>query len=299
MQCAIKDVIGFPVLNSNYLAGVFFSRSLTDLLISVKMTGHQDIYMTMNYAFSADQLAPLDAKSFVPLYMQVAQRIAALIHENGERAVGRVLPSELECVQRFGVSRPTVRQAMSHLLSQGLIMRIRGRGTFVAPLKLEHDVSHGFEDDMRAAHRQVDYTLLVWEKIASPPDIAVVLKQNGNGECFHLRRLRSVEGEVVGVEERYLPERIGSQLAAADLESRPILDLIRHLDGRKPGKLDMEVSSTLAGKEIAHLLKVKAGVPLLLRKTTFLTETGEPIMQGTVTFLAEHYKFRFSVNYIT
>lgn len=253
--------------------------------------------MGTDYAFSINELGALDTSSFVPLYMQLANRVAALIREHGERAVGKALPSEAECVQRFGVSRPTVRQAMSHLLSQGLIMRERGRGTFVAPLKLEHDVSHGFEDDMRAAHRSVQYTLLDWEKIAPPADVAAVFGRDAARECFLLRRLRSVEGEVVGVEERYIPEAIGRHLRRVDLESQPALHLLQRLAGQKPGRLDIEVSSIAAGKDLARLLRVKAGVPLLLRKTTFLSESGQPLMHGIVTFLAEHYKFRFTVNY--
>ena len=253
--------------------------------------------MATDYAFSVDDLGVLDTSSFVPLYVQLANRIAARIREHGERAVGKALPSEAECVERFGVSRPTVRQAMSYLLSQGLIMREKGRGTFVAPLKLVHDVSHGFEDEMRAAHRSVQYTLLDWEKIAPPADVAAVFGRDAARECFFLRRLRSVEGKVVGVEERYIPEAIGRDLKRADLEAHPALDLLQRLAGQKPGRLDIEVSSIAASKDLARLLGVKAGVPLLLRRTTFLSESGQALMHGTVTFLAEHYKFRFSVNY--
>jgi DNA-binding GntR family transcriptional regulator len=59
----------------------------------------------------------------------------------------------------------------------------------------------------------------------------------------------------------------------------------------------MEVSSALAGKDLARLLQVKAGAPLLLRRTTFVAESGRALMHGTVTFLAEHYKFNLSINY--
>ena len=99
--------------------------------------------MNSEYAFTVESLGELDATSFVPLYMQLANRVAALIREHGEVAVGKVLPSEVECVQRLRVSRPTVRQAMSHLLAQGLILRKKGRGTFVAPDAGEVPVTAG------------------------------------------------------------------------------------------------------------------------------------------------------------
>ena len=111
--------------------------------------------MSEEYAFTVDDLAGLDTASYVPLYMQLAECIAKLIKDQRQRATGKLLPSEAACVQRLQISRPTVRQAMSYLMSQGLIMREKGRGTFVAPPKFEHDVSHAFEDDMHATHRSV------------------------------------------------------------------------------------------------------------------------------------------------
>ena len=253
--------------------------------------------MNSEHAFAVESLGELDASSFVPLYMQLADRVAGLIREHGERAVGKVLPSEAECVQRLGVSRPTVRQAMSHLLAQGLILREKGRGTFVAPLKLEHDVSHGFEDDMRAAHRRVEYRLLSWDRVEGSGQVADVFGSGHEAAFFLLRRLRIIEGRAIGLEERYLPEALGRQLTPEQIDSAPVVDLVQRLSQQRVSRLDMEVSSAAADAELARLLEVKPGVPLLLRRTTFVAEGGQPLMHGTVTFLAEHYTFNFSVNY--
>lgn len=260
------------------------------------MTKRKDIYMT-SVAFSIAELGELDSSSFVPLYFQLSERMATLIREKGDAAVGRLLPSEADCVQRFGVSRPTVRQAMAQLLAQGLIKREKGRGTFVAPTPFEHDISHGFEDDMKAAHRSVQYLLLCWEKRLPPPEVAAVFGLKGQAQLHFLRRLRSVDGEVVGVEERYLPEAIGDHLTRADVEFKPVLNLIYELSNKKPGRLDIEVSSSSAGRDLARLLEVKTGTPLLVRRSIFLQDPDVPLMYGVVTFLAQHYKLRFKINY--
>jgi GntR family transcriptional regulator len=255
------------------------------------------MYMTQHNAFTLEELRPLDTASFVPLYLQMAHGMAALIHERGKDVVGKALPSESECVNRFRVSRPTVRQAMSHLLSQGLITRVKGRGTFVAPPRLEHDVSHGFEDDMRAAHKRVDYELIDWKRVAAPDDVAEAFKALRGFNCYVVRRLRRVEKEVVGVEERYVPEPIGERLTQRELETEPIIDLLRRNGSDKPVRLDIEVTSVAASRALARLMGVKAGVPLLQRRTTHVSALGQPLMHGTVTFLAEHYQFKLSVNY--
>jgi GntR family transcriptional regulator len=253
--------------------------------------------LSTEYAFSVAKLGELDATSFVPLYMQLADRIATLIREHGEHGVGKILPSEAECVQHLQVSRPTVRQAMSRLLAQGLILREKGRGTFIAPLKLEHDVSHGFEDDMRAAHRQVGYTLLAWDRVEAPQDVAAIFGSDTCDEFFLLRRLRSVEGKIVGIEERYLPGAIALEVKRSEIASAPVVDLVQRVTKQKVGRLDMEVSSMAADTELASLLTVSEGAPLLLRRSTFISESAQPLMHGTVTFVAEHYKFKLRINY--
>lgn len=255
------------------------------------------MYMTEQEAFTVDDVAPLDTSSFVPLYLQLANTLALLIQQKGSDAVGKALPSELQFASRFRISRPTVRQAMSQLLSRGLITRIKGRGTFVAPLSIEHNVAHGFEDELRAAHKEFGYKLIAWERARVPDAVAAAFKALPGLECHRLTRLRRVEGEIVGVEERYVPTAIGYRLKLEELESQPIIDLLTHSGSDKPARLDIEVRSLAAARDLARLLEVKTGAPLLQRTTTFLSATGQPLMHGTVTFLAQHYRFRATVNY--
>jgi GntR family transcriptional regulator len=252
--------------------------------------------MNGDYAFTADELSTLDPASYVPLYMQLAQRISALIGERADGAVGKLLPSEIECAERLQISRPTVRQAMARLLSQGLIMREKGRGTFVAPTKLEHDLTHAFEDDMQAAHQTVEYGLLEWRAVTPPPEVSAVFGAAAAG-CFVLRRTRSVSGQPIGVEERYLPAAIAEMIAEQKLEAEPLLALVARATGLRPGRLDVAVGSVAADKALADILGVKRGIPLLQRTTTFVTAANEPLVHGTVTFRGDRYTFRFSVNY--
>ncbi len=59
----------------------------------------------MDHAFSLSEMERLDGTSFVPLYVQLAEKISGLIEHQGDTAVGKVLPSEAECVQHFNVSQ--------------------------------------------------------------------------------------------------------------------------------------------------------------------------------------------------
>jgi len=73
-----------------------------------------------------DQLDP------TPLFQQLAAIIRAQI-QRGDLRPRQVLPSETHLIQRYGVSRGTVRQAMALLREEGWIVTVQGRGSFVAP----------------------------------------------------------------------------------------------------------------------------------------------------------------------
>jgi len=79
----------------------------------------------------------LDRKSFVPLYYQLQEVLKEQI-ESGVWLPGDPLPSEPQLARRFGVSRVVVRQALAILEDDRQIVRIRGRGTFVAKPKLDY-----------------------------------------------------------------------------------------------------------------------------------------------------------------
>src|SRR5918997_4678363 len=78
----------------------------------------------------------LDRSSFVPLYYQLQELLKEQI-ESGAWKPGERMPSEPELARRFGISRVVVRQALAILEDDRQIVRIKGRGTFVAPPKLD------------------------------------------------------------------------------------------------------------------------------------------------------------------
>lgn len=81
----------------------------------------------------------LRRSSPIPLYFQLQEVLKEKI-EMGTWAVGQMIPSEPSLCESFQVSRTVVRQALSVLEQDGQLRRIRGRGTFVSPPKLEHRV---------------------------------------------------------------------------------------------------------------------------------------------------------------
>src|SRR3954471_1742815 len=100
----------------------------------------------------AGATAAVDRSRFVPLYFQIAEILKDRI-DAGTWSAGDRFPSERELIEEFGVSRTAIRPALDLLESDGQLVRVKGRGTFVAAPKpplgvaaLAHLLSHPLPD---------------------------------------------------------------------------------------------------------------------------------------------------------
>jgi GntR family transcriptional regulator len=239
-------------------------------------------------------LSELKPDSYVPLYMQLAEQFVELIRKSHSRLVGAALPSEAECMEYFKVSRPTVRQAMAHLLSQELITRGRGRGTFVAPKRLDHDLSRAFEDEMRAAERAVKFELLERTSVPAPKRISEALGLKSGDKVERVKRLRLLEGAVFGYEERYIPAIYARYVTQQALKNKAIYSLIQEYAGEAPARFSLTIRSIAATAEYARILDVKRGAHLLSSEHTYFLSSGQPVLHGAVLFHGDKYQFSVS-----
>lgn len=111
-----------------YVAGIGRPRSATDVraCLLTSSVGH-DLGMSL-----PDRSGRIDRNAPVHIWRQVANDLAADI-ESGEIPRGARLPSEVELASQYGVSRISVRTAIRELAEHGLVVVVRGRGTYVTP----------------------------------------------------------------------------------------------------------------------------------------------------------------------
>src|ERR671921_2311028 len=139
----------------------------------------------------------------VPKHVRVREYVRSLL-EGAER--GTPTPSERELVQRFGVARMTVRQALDALVAEGLLERIPGRGTFVAqPPKSPGRLTSFTEEIKRRGMLPESQTLLARVEQAGP-GVARALDISPGDPVLHWRRLRRADQAIVCVEDAYLNE---------------------------------------------------------------------------------------------
>ncbi len=242
-------------------------------------------------AFALNPIPPLDPRSGVPLYLQLTERFAALIRERHEALVGQALPTEAECMAHFGISRPTVRQAMAQLDTLGLITRARGRGTFVAPMRLDHNLGLAFEDEARAAHRRVSFRVLERRTMPAPPAVREALGLEPRAMAEMVERLRLLDGKVFGHEVRWFPLEVSRRITGRMLERQAVISLLRDALGEAPTRMRLVVRSVPAEPRIARLLGAKRGAPLLESEHVYRLASGTPVLFGFVRFHGDSFQF--------
>ncbi|NJN98810.1 MAG: GntR family transcriptional regulator [Anaerolineales bacterium] len=121
----------------------------------------------------------------------------------GEWQPDDILPSEIELMEQYSVSRITVRQALDELVNEGLIYRQRGRGTFVAHPTVEQGLTRiiSFTEDMRQRGFTPGTEVLFAGLEPATPEVAAQLQLEPGVELVRLERLRLADNEPMSIEE--------------------------------------------------------------------------------------------------
>jgi GntR family transcriptional regulator len=122
------------------------------------------------------------------------------------QAPGTAAPSERELVQRFGVARMTVRQAMDALVAEGLLERMPGRGTFVAKPRNQVGRLTSFTEDMTRRGLLAESQTLLARREQAGPGVARALDITEGDAVIHWKRLRRADAVPMCIEDAYLNE---------------------------------------------------------------------------------------------
>jgi GntR family transcriptional regulator len=208
----------------------------------------------------------IDRQSPVPFYFQLA---AVLEHEiaAGRWSAGTRIASEPDLCKLFGVSRSVVRQALQRLEQEGLIIRRKGYGTFVAearPRSWLLQSSDGFFQDEADRHgRRVTSRVLRLELAPLPRWASDALDLPEESPGVTMERLRWLDGEVALHVSDHVPERLAATvLGLRDDPSESLYQLLRRVEGIEVAGGRRSVEAAAAGPKLAKLLEVDPGAPL-------------------------------------
>ena len=234
----------------------------------------------------------LNRQSPIPLYHQLKEYLIERV-ENGEFPTDEPLPTEMEIIKQFNVSRATVRRAMQELEFEGYIHRTPGKGTFILRTKLKRGLSRltSFTEDMVARGQVVTSKLLQFDSRRPPTHVAEKLKIPGSASVPYVYRLRLADGIPMALNISYLHLPDGVSIERSDIEKTASLWSILERKNIHLIEADKSIEAIAANEERARLLAMPIGAPLLLVEGIVYTTGHVPVEYHQVISSGERYKY--------
>lgn len=225
------------------------------------------------------ELAPIDRSSPIPFYHQIKSRIKDNIHTQ-RWPLGYQIPTESDLCKIFGVSRTVIRQALGELEAEGLLVREKGRGTFVSQPKISAGLVQslsGYYEDMKARGLKLTTVVLSQSVVPASETVAGQLQIPANSDVIQIKRLRSINGEPILLATTYIPHYLAPGLEHEDLRDQSLYQLLEGKYGLQLHRGRRIIEAVAASAYESSLLQINLGAPLLyVRSTTYLVD-GRPV----------------------
>jgi GntR family transcriptional regulator len=226
------------------------------------------------------------------LYTKIEETIATEIAQ-GEYRPGDQLPTEDALLQRFQVSRITVRRAIQNLVNRGLLEIRRGLGTFVLSPRIEAELTKltGFVEDMKAAGRRATARVIGKGVVAASARVAERLQLARGTRVMQIKRLRLADGMPISFDETYLPLSLGKRIVHKDLRLHPIFTLLEEEYGVPLVEADYQLEAVSANEAVADALQIKVGSPIFQIERTSMTTGNQPVDYEVLSYRGELVRF--------
>jgi DNA-binding GntR family transcriptional regulator len=229
-------------------------------------------------------------------YRRVERAIRDEVLRDG--STGKKLPTEAELAAEHGVSRQTVRRAFQDLVKEGLVVRVPGRGTFVAEHNGRYLRQFGSIDDLMGLSLDTELELI--KPLGRRIDVSSARRLGLDADVISTVIFRRLHDEVpFCVTTVHLPPDVAARLGDIDeltrVGARGRVTIIGLLDGVLDSPIaeaEQSVTAAAASAEQAEILEAEVGVPILAIDRTYFDTKGRPVEFAVSQFLPEHYSYR-------
>ena len=229
----------------------------------------------------------------IPLYHQLERDLRARIHAS-EFAPGSVLPTEERLCEEYGISRITVRRALDALTSQGLIIRRRGVGCFVAEQRdgVRSVRLVGSLDEFLASAGALEVHYLSLVTVDPPADVASALKLSAGEKVVRLELNSMLDGQPVAYLEIYLPVWAGQAVTREDVEAgMPTIRMIERKLNLRIARAEQLIEAGAAGEAAGAQLGLGAADPVLRVTRIYYASDGRAVEAVYVRYHPERYRY--------
>lgn len=235
------------------------------------------------------------ARTGAPLHTQIERWLVTVIGR-GELVNGDRLPREADLADALGVSRMTLRQALSTLEGQSIVVRKPGRsgGTYVSEPRVECDLTGlaGFTEQMRRANLRAGARVISSQTMPATAAVAAALSIKRGDSVHEIVRVRTARREPLALERSYLPAHVFPDLLEHRLTGS-LYELLRRHYGQTPFVASENLEPVIAGVSAAALLGVDATSALMLIERTASTSAGLPIEYARDLFRPDRVRISF------
>lgn len=235
----------------------------------------------------------IDRNNSVPLYLQVKHWMLERM-DSGDWQEGDLIKPERELAEDFGVHRLTVRQAITELVSEGRVVRTRGRGTFVSSPKIHQPLGQltSFTEDMKRLGMTASSRVLKLEIREATAAEQSILSLAPQGLVFELHRLRLADGTPMALENAVLSYALCEKLTEVSFaELQSLYGALKDKCGLELARAQQSIEALVPSQRLAHLLKMTEGAPVLkMTRRTFLA-SGQPVEWVSSFYRGDRYKF--------
>ncbi|WHH58515.1 GntR family transcriptional regulator [Petroclostridium sp. X23] len=239
----------------------------------------------------------IDKNTPIPMYYQLKEIILDEI-KTEKLQPGDSIPTEKELSDIFDISRSTIRQAISDLVKEGYLYRIKSKGTFVSKPKINQDFIwklETFSEQMKKLGLVPSTKVLELAVIEAEEEIASVLQLPINDKVIKLVRLRFANDEPIVIVETYLPYNSCLSILQYDMEKKSLYEVLS-LDTRsKIYKVLRTVEAVVAGQYESKLLQIKRGYPIQLFTTIGYNREEKPIEYSIARYRGDRNKFKVEI----
>jgi GntR family transcriptional regulator len=234
----------------------------------------------------------IDAHSHLPLHAQVEEALVKSMAP-GLLSPGSRLPPEDDLVERFAVSRTTIRTAIQSLVARGLVEIRRGKGTFVTQPAITQELTEltGFVEDTQVLGREASARVVDRRLVAASETVARPLSLQRGAAVARIQRVRLGCGIPLSFDETYLPQELGEKIMADDLENQPIFSLLEQKYSTPLIEAEYRLAAVASHGTVARALGIEPGSPIFLIERTTFSRSHRPVDYERLYYRGDHIRF--------
>ena len=236
----------------------------------------------------------LDRDSAVPLYVQLEQILSSKITA-GQWQPNQRIPSENELNRMYGLSRMTVRGVLTKLVNDGLLLRVPGKGTYVAPTKISavSPAYRGMREQLEALGYSTTTRLVSFEREAATSVVRERLGLARGEDVYLIVRVRSVQGEPISLHRSHVPASLAPGLDGHDVVSEQLCVILEKSYGLPMRHVQEHLEAVAVSAADAKQLDMHRGDPALLLHDVIADADGRPFEYSTIVFRGDRLRLTF------